>query len=94
VPVVAGALILKLKPVFGDGWRQLALVPLLPMSNGLAYATTCWPLWLVLNTDLGYPVTYAASLVTLALTGYVLWIVSRVVVRADAPDLAAVGVTG
>jgi len=80
VPIVAGAAIFKLLPVFGGGWRQLAIIPLLPMANGLAYATTCWPIWLVLNNDLGYAATYPASLVTLALTCYVLWMVARIVV--------------
>jgi hypothetical protein len=84
VPVVAGAAIFKLLPVFGGGWGQLAVIPLLPMANGLAYATTCWPILLTLNTDLGYWATYPASLLTLGLTLYVLWMVARIVVPDDA----------
>lgn len=86
VPIVAGAAILKLKPLLGDGRAILAVVPLLPMANGLAYATTCWPLWSTLNTDLGYWATYLASLVTLGLTVYLLWIVSLVVAPKEARD--------
>lgn len=88
VPIVAGAAIFKLLPGLGGGWRQLAIVPLLPMANGLAYATTCWPIWLSLNTDLGYAATYTASLITFALSCYVLWIVARVVVQDNSVTTA------
>jgi hypothetical protein len=51
VRVVAGAVIFKLRDFYGTGWRQLGVIPLVPMVNGVAYAAVCWPLWSVLNTD-------------------------------------------
>jgi hypothetical protein len=79
VPVVAGALIYKLRDHYGTGWRQLGVIPLVPMVNGIAYAAVRWPLWSVLNTSLGYPATYLAACLTLTLSCYVLWIVSTAV---------------
>lgn len=79
-PMIAAAALLKLRPHFGRGLGQLGTIPVVFMSFGIGYAAVSLPLWWTLNDDsLGYGVTYAASLVTLALALFVLWVISVVV---------------
>jgi hypothetical protein len=81
MPMIAGALIYKLKPHL-TGWRMLAIIPIIPMSDGVANAAAAWPTWAALNqTDVSYVWTYGASLVTLGLSLFVVWIVSLAVAR-------------
>ena len=94
MPMIAGALIYKLKPFFGDSpLRLLAVIPLIPMADGLANGAAGWPMWIALNQhDVSYVWTYCAALVTLALSLYCVWIIGLVVARdsvaaADAPVL-------
>lgn len=85
MPMIAGALIFKLSPYFDTAWKRLAVIPLLPMADGTAYAAVSWPVWSTLNTSLGYWATYLAALVTLGLALLVVWILSLAVCRvADA----------
>ena len=81
-PIIAAAAIYKLWPHISDGIARLAVIPIVFMSFGVGYAAIDLPLWWTLNDDgLGYGVTYAASLVTLGLALFVLWVVSIVVAR-------------
>ena len=81
-PIIAAAAIYKLWPHISDGIARLAVIPIVFMSFGIGYAAISLPLWWTLNdTGLGYGVTYAASLVTLGLALFVLWVVSIVVAR-------------
>jgi len=90
MPMVAGALIYKIRPHLGEsGWRLLALIPLIPMADGLANGATAWPTWVALNqTDVSYVWTHLAALATLGLSLYAVWIVGLVVVRPsdELPD--------
>lgn len=87
MPMVAGALIYKLKPHL-TGWRIVGVVPLIPMADGIANAATAWPMWIALNqTDVSYAWTYLAAFVTLGLALYAVWIISLVVAR-PASELA------
>jgi len=87
MPMLAGALIYKLKPYFGDSpWRLLAVIPLIPMADGIANGAAGWPMWAVLNQhDVSYVWTHLAALVTLALSLYCVWIIGLVVARRDRP---------
>jgi hypothetical protein len=87
-PVVAGAVIFKLRE-YHTGWKQLSVIILIPMAEGLSYAATCWPVWSTLNTHLGYRATYPASLLNLALTLYLLWMVTVAVSPRPASDRQA-----
>jgi hypothetical protein len=88
MPMLAGALIYKLRPHL-SGWKMaLGIIPLIPMADGLANAATAWPTWIALNqTDVSYVWTYLGSLVTLGLALYCVWIISLVVAR-PAEELA------
>jgi hypothetical protein len=85
MPMVAGALIYKLGPYFGDSpLRLLAVIPLIPMADGIANGAAGWPMWIALNQhDVSYLWTYGAALVTLALSLYCVWIIGLVVARRD-----------
>lgn len=82
MPMIIGALIYRLKPYL-PGWKMLAIIPLIPMSDGLANAATAWPVWTALNRDETLLVTHLAWLVTLGLALYVVWILSFVVARPE-----------
>jgi hypothetical protein len=81
MPMIAGALIYKLKPHL-TGWKLLAVIPCIPIADGVANAAAGWPTWVALNqTDVSYVWTYLASLVTLGLSLFCVWIVGLVVAR-------------
>lgn len=85
MPMLAGALIYKLKPLLGTSpWRLLAVIPLIPMADGIANAAAGWPMWAVLNQeDVSYVWTHLAALVTLALSLYCVWMIGLVVAKRD-----------
>jgi hypothetical protein len=85
VPVIAGAAIFRLLPHLRTGWHRLAVIALIPMSEGVGYAAVAWPVWSTLNTSLGYGATYIAAAAMLVLTLFVLWMVSLVVRSATSP---------
>lgn len=79
-PIIGAATMYAIWPHIKTGIARLAAIPIVFMSFGIGYAAISLPLWWTLNdASLGYGVTYLASLVTLGLTMFVLWIVSIVV---------------
>ena len=94
MPLIAGALILKVRPHL-SGWSLVGIIPLIPIADGVANAAVAWPMWATLNTDLPSVATYAASIVTLGLALYAVWIISLVVARpAEQVEQAAIPVRG
>jgi hypothetical protein len=89
MPMLAGALIYKLKPHFaGSPWKLAAVIPLIPMADGLANAASGFPMWIALNqTNVSYVWTYLAGFVTLGLALFCVWIISLAVAR-PAEELA------
>jgi hypothetical protein len=95
MPLIAGALILRVRPYLGSGWKLLGIIPLIPVADGLANGGVAWPMYATLNTDLPSVATYAAALVTLGLALYAVWIISLVVARpAEQEEQAVVSVRG
>ena len=83
MPMVAGALIYKLRPHL-TGWKIAAVIPLIPMADGIANGAIAWPMWIALNqTDVSYVWTYLAGFATLGLALYCVWIISLVVAVPD-----------
>jgi hypothetical protein len=81
MPMIAGAMIFRLLPQL-RGWQLLAVIPIIPMADGLANGATAWPMWVTLNQhDVSYVVTYLAGFVTLGLALYAVWMISFLVVR-------------
>jgi hypothetical protein len=76
MPLVVGALVFKLRPHFGSGWALLAVIPLIPMADGVANGATAWPVWITLNTGLSVLWTTLAAFASLGLALYVAWIIS------------------
>ncbi len=89
MPMLAGALIYKIKPHLTKSWQLLAVIPLIPMADGIANAASAWPMWIALNqTDVSYVWTYLAGFVTLGLALFSVWIISLAVARPahELPD--------
>lgn len=83
MPMIAGALIYKLKPYL-TGPRIALVILLIPMADGVANGAAAWPMWVALNqTDVSYVWTYLAAMLTLALSLLCVWIVSLVVARPE-----------
>jgi hypothetical protein len=94
MPMIAGALIYKLKPQLRLWPLMLAIVMIIPMADGVANAAVGWPVIAALNTDVGYVGTWIASFITLGLGAFVVWMVALLVARpqtaaATAPAAAA-----
>jgi hypothetical protein len=94
MPLIAGALIVRLRPYLGSGWRLLGIVPLIPIADGVANAATAWPMWATLNTDLPSVATYAAAIVTLGLALYAVWVISLVVSRPEQAEERVTALAG
>ncbi|HEX3705079.1 MAG TPA: hypothetical protein VHV76_00480 [Mycobacteriales bacterium] len=81
MPMAAGAMIYKILPRL-RGVQLLAIIPLIPMADGLANGATAWPMWVTLNQqNVSYVWTYLASFITLGLALYSVWMISLVVAR-------------
>jgi len=98
MPLLVAALVLKLRPILGEGRKLLLLIPLVPMADGMANAGTAFPVWLTLNTELGLVWTYLGALASLGLAGIAVWLIGLLVTsgqdqskvttdRAEAPVL-------
>jgi hypothetical protein len=84
MPMLAGAIIYKLKPHL-TGWRILGVAPIIPMADGVVNAGIGWPMWISLNQDgASLFVTHVAAAATFALALYVVWMLSLLVARPDA----------
>ena len=82
MPMTAGTLILKLRPHLDTAWKQLVVIALIPMSDGIANAATGFPVWIALNQrDVSYVWTYLAALITLGLCLLCVWIVGLLAAR-------------
>ncbi len=82
MPMLAGALIYKLKPHLDNPWKLLAVIPLVPMADGIANGAAAWPMWATLNQEnVPHVFTYAAALATLGLCALVVWMISLAVAR-------------
>jgi hypothetical protein len=86
MPMVAGALIYAVRPHL-SGVKLLAIIPLIPMADGLANGACAWPMWVTLNQqDVSMWVTYAACAVTLGLCLYSVWMISLFVAKPATGD--------
>lgn len=88
MPMVAGALIYAVRPhLKGNSWKLAAVIPLIPMADGLANGATAWPMWVVLNQDdVPWAVSYLAGFVTLGLALYAVWLISLFVAKPETGD--------
>ena len=49
MPMLAGALIYQLRPHLDKPWKLPAVIPFIPMADGIANGATAWPMWAALN---------------------------------------------
>jgi hypothetical protein len=88
MPMLAGALILRVKPHL-PGWKLAAVILFIPMADAIANAAAGFPMWIALNqTDVSYVWTYLAGFITLGLSLLCVWLLSLAVARpaAGLPD--------
>jgi hypothetical protein len=82
MPMITGALIYKLSPKLNNGWKMLAIIPMVPMADGIANGAAAWPMWATLNQqDVSYVVTYLAGFACLGLSLFCVWIIGLAVAR-------------
>lgn len=81
MPIIAGAMIYKLRPYLTGIWTAVAVIAIIPMADGIANAAAGWPVIVSLNTSVGYVGTWIASFITLGLSLFVVWIVGLLVGR-------------
>jgi hypothetical protein len=83
MPVVAAFVVHKAWHLL-QGWRVLAIVPLLPMADGLVNGGLAWPTWSALHSEIGYAATYPAAILTIALAALAVWILASALPRIAA----------
>jgi len=82
MPMIAGALLYHIVPKLRSGWKLLAVIPIIPMADGIANGAAAWPMWAVLNQhDVSYVWTHLAGLATLGLSLFCVWIIGQAVAR-------------
>jgi hypothetical protein len=85
MPMVAGALAYAVRDRIGDGWRLAAVIPLLPMADGMVNAGLALPIWLTVGSGAPPAATYPAALATIGLAAYAVWLLTLALPRADLP---------
>lgn len=81
MPMAAGAMIYKMRPHL-KGWRLAAVIPMIPMADGLANGATAWPMWTVLNlNDPPMWAIYMGGFATLGLALLAVRIIGEIVGR-------------
>jgi hypothetical protein len=100
MPMIAAAMIYKLKPHLSGAMLALATIAIVPGADGVANAFAGWPVIAALNTNVGYAGTWIAALITLALAAFVVWIIGLLVAhpaeavqRSPAPASTAIPAT-
>jgi hypothetical protein len=81
MPMIAGAMIYKLRPHMSSALMVPAVIATIPMADGIANAAAGWPVIAALNTNVGYAGTWIAAFITLGLALFVVWIVGLLVAR-------------
>jgi len=78
MPIVTATLIYRLRPRLRGG-AILAVIPIVPMADALTNAAAGFPLWVTLNTRLGYAWTYPVGVITCLLALLVVWMAAQAV---------------
>jgi hypothetical protein len=88
MPLLAGALIYRLRPHLKSARSRLGVILLIPMAGAIANAATATPTWITLNlTHPSYVWTYLGGFASLGLALYSVWIIACAVAR-PAEELA------
>ncbi|MCU1651268.1 MAG: hypothetical protein JWQ60_2417 [Pseudonocardia sp.] len=85
MPMAAGALIYAVHARLGNGWRLVAVVPLVPMADGLVNAGLALPIWTTLGSDLPLAANYIGGLLTIGMAAVAVWVLTVVLGRTDQP---------
>jgi hypothetical protein len=81
MPMIAAAMIYKLKPYLTPAALAVATIAIIPCADGVANAFAAWPTIVALNTDVGYAGTWIGALLTLGLSAFTVWILGLLVAR-------------
>lgn len=90
MPMVIAAVIYKIKP-FLVGWRVLAVIPLIPMSDALTNASAGFPVWTAINSSHDLLWTNLGATATTVLCLLLVWVVTKAVAvdaRVGLPSLS------
>jgi hypothetical protein len=86
MPMIAAAMIYKLKPYLSGAALAAATIMIIPGADGVANAFAAWPTIAALNMDVGYAGTWIGALLTLGLALFTVWIIGLLVARpSEAP---------
>jgi hypothetical protein len=85
MPMAAGALVYAVRPRLGSGWRLLAIIPLIPMADGMVNAGLALPVWTTLGSDLSLAANYVGGTLAVGMSAVGVWVLSVLVGRTPAP---------
>lgn len=88
MPMAAGALVYALRPRLGSGWKLLAVIPLIPMADGMVNAGLALPVWTTLGSDLSLAANYAGGTLAIGMSAVGVWVLSVLVGRTPVPATA------
>jgi hypothetical protein len=82
MPMAAGAPLYAVHPrLAGAGrspWRFAAVVPLIPMADGLVNAGVVLPIWSTLGSHLSLAANYAGAVLTIGMAATGVWVLTVV----------------
>lgn len=76
MPMVAGALIYVLRSNVGDSWRLLAVIPLVPMADGLVNAGLDLPMWTTMGRNMSLGANYVGAVLTIGMAALAVWLLT------------------
>jgi len=88
MPMAAGALIFALQGKLGDGWKLAAIIPLVPMADGMVNAGLALPIWLTLGSDTSIFIDYLGAAATIGMAAYAIWLLTALLARKPVPAAA------
>jgi hypothetical protein len=71
-PMLAGAIVFRLRPYL-EGWRQLALLPLIGAVYGLMHTALSWPVWMAFGSGVDRSVSWIATVATFGFATTAVW---------------------
>jgi hypothetical protein len=83
MPMVAGALIYVLRSRVGDSWKLLAVIPLVPMADGLVNAGLDLPMWTTMGRNMSLGANYVGAALTIGMAALAVWVLTATLGRPE-----------
>lgn len=89
MPLAAGALIYAVRHFVGAGWKQMMVIPLIPMADGMVNAGLALPIWTTLGSGMPLAANYVGALLTIGMAAVAVGLLAAIFGRPQAAGAAS-----